>query len=220
MRYRWIAALAILVAVGGAPARAETHVNDVIFDGGPEGYHSYRIPALVRTKTGTLIAFAERRTYNNRDYGDINLVFKRSTNNGDTWSPLGEVAGIGPGTWGNPTAVAHTSGRVWVFMNWNDANHNQGGTDGLLPIDDWGERRVYVSYSDDDGLTWNGPFDQTAELLPPYFEGTDAFDVMGPGAGIQTKFFPPGRLVIPATERMIYTDNNWNWFWVPVQPVT
>lgn len=184
----------------------QVHTTQVLFDGGTTGgFHSFRIPSLIRTNAGTLLAFAEGRKYNNKDYGDINLVYRRSTDNGATWSALGEVEGIGPGTWGNPTAVVDANnGRVWLFMSWNSGTTNQFGTDGLKKIDTWGERKVYASYSDNDGVSWSTPKDLTSTLLPPNY----AWDAMGPGVGLQTKKGSrPGRLIIPALGRNIYSDD-------------
>src|SRR5688572_30645189 len=44
------------------------------------GFHSFRIPSVVKTSTGRLLAFAEGRRHNNSDWGDINLVYKRTKN--------------------------------------------------------------------------------------------------------------------------------------------
>lgn len=203
------------LATNAASAAAPYHNTMVLFNGGSEGYHSYRIPSIVRANSGTLIAFAEGRMANNKDYGNINLVFKRSTNNGSTWSALGEVVGVGPGTWGNPTAVVdRNTGRIWLWMSWNSGTTNQGGTDGYDPIDTWGERKVYVSWSDNDGVTWATPVDKTSSLLPPGF----AWDAMGPGAGLQTSNAHAGRLIIPANRRNIYSDDHgatWHYQLVP-----
>src|SRR5215213_3410701 len=84
---------------------AETHTYTKIFDGGTDGYHSFRIPSIVRTNANTLIAFVEGRMSSNKDYGNINVEYKRSTDNGATWSAMMEVVGAGQVTWGNPTAV-------------------------------------------------------------------------------------------------------------------
>ena len=56
-----------------------------VFTAGEEGYACYRIPAIVTTLEGTLLAFAEARRKNCGDAGDIDLVLKRSTNGGKTW---------------------------------------------------------------------------------------------------------------------------------------
>jgi sialidase-1 len=106
------------VAAGSpAVAAAQSHSETLLFDGGGSEvlngitYHSFRIPSIVHTFSAsrTLLAFVEGRASNNLDYGNINLVYKRSTDNGATWSALREVVGAGQGTWGNPTAVVDQS---------------------------------------------------------------------------------------------------------------
>jgi sialidase-1 len=185
---------------------APIHNSLLLFNGGNEGaggvttYHSFRIPSIVRTSNGTLIAFAEGRRWSPSDYGDINLVCKRSTDNGATWSALREVSAAGAGTWGNPTAVYdRDSGRVWLFMSWNDQYKTQ-----ISDFTQWGDRRVFTTYSDDNGLTWSTPVDRTSALTP----STYLWDAMGPGIGIQTVTGHPGRLIIPAYGRNIYSDDH------------
>jgi sialidase-1 len=189
-----------------AAEATQTHTYIKLFDGGTDGYHSFRIPSIVRTNDNTLLAFVEGRMAANKDYGNINVEYKRSTDNGATWSAMMEVVGAGQGTWGNPTSVVdRTTGRIWVFMSWNSATKNQGGTDGYEKIDTWGDRKVYYSYSDDDGLHFTTPTDMTSTLLPPGY----TWDAMGPGVGIQTS---DGTLVIPAIGRNIYsTDHGATW---------
>jgi sialidase-1 len=184
----------------------QTHTYVKIFDGGSDGYHSFRIPSIVRTNANTLLAFVEGRMSANKDYGNINVEYKRSTDNGSTWSSMMEVVGAGQGTWGNPTSVVdRNTGRIWVFMSWNSATKNQSGTDGYNKIDTWGDRKVYYSYSDDDGLSFSTPTDMTSTLLPANYK----WDAMGPGVGIQTS---NGTLVIPAIGRNIYsTDHGATW---------
>lgn len=186
------------------------HTHLRLFVGTNAPYHSFRIPSLVKTADGSLVAFAECRRYSTSDWGDINLVYKRSTDNGLTWSGLGTIASIGPGKWGDPTAVTDfTTGRTWLFLNWNS-----GDQTAISDIDEWGERMVYVSYSDNNGQTWSTPKDMTSTLLPPDY----TYDAMGPGVGIQTVVSNPGRLIIPATGRNIYSDDHgatWNYQIIP-----
>ncbi|SFC52050.1 sialidase-1 [Parapedobacter composti] len=181
-----------------------------LFTQGQEGYHSYRIPCLARAVNGNLIAFAEGRKHTSLDYGDIDLVYKISHDNGEHWSALRIVVDEGEGTWGNPTAVTdEDTGRIWLFLSWNSDSHSQhggsfGGRD-YAAIDSWGQRRVFTSHSDDHGETWSTPVDRTEVLLPPGY----TWDAMGPGIGIQVKHGPDaGRLIIPAGGRNIYSDDN------------
>ena len=186
----------------GVEDRAQLHSQVRLFDGGTAGYHSYRIPSLITAPNGTLIAFVEGRMSQNDDYGNINVLYKTSSDDGKTWSALKQVVGAGQGTWGNPTAVVdRLQNRIWLFMSWNDADHAQGGHGGLLPITEWGQRRVFVSHSDNNGGTWTKPEDLTATLLPPSY----AWDAIGPGVGIQTQ---DGRLIVPASSRNIYAESD------------
>ncbi|WP_211330071.1 sialidase family protein [Deminuibacter soli] len=190
-------------AAARAALAAPIHNSALLFDGGTGIYHSFRIPSIIKTNNGTLIAFAEGRRWSPADFGDINVVFKRSLDNGNTWSDLGEVAASGAGTWGNPTAVydwqAGPNGRVWLFMSWNDENKTS-----FSSIKAWGDRRVFSSYSDDHGEHWSVPQDMTSALLPPGY----TWDAMGPGIGIQTVASHAGRLIIPAFGRNIYSDDH------------
>jgi sialidase-1 len=197
-------------------AAAPIHTSMKLFDGGNESiYHSFRIPSIIKTNNNTLVAFAEGRRWNSGDYGDINVVYKRSFDNGATWTDLFEVAASGNGTWGNPTAVYDSSpdmgpnGRLWLFMCWND-----GAIDEWSDFNSWGDRKVYVSYSDSHGYQWTTPVDMTSTLVPPGY----TWDAVGPGIGIRTAYNHPGRLIIPALNRNIYSDNHgatWRYDTIP-----
>ena len=173
------------------------------------GFHSFRIPSVVTTSTGRILAFAEGRRHDNRDFGDINLVYKRTktaTNNGvnpSDWEGLKEVVGSGDGTWGNPTAVVDGT-TIYLFLSWNGGEYSQNGGD-VLPNGkrtkginkSWeGRRHIFLTESRDDGATWSKPVDMTKQLTP---EGK-AWDAVGPGNGIVLK---SGEIVIPADGRNI-----------------
>ncbi len=178
-----------------------------LFDGGSGLFHSYRIPSIIRTKKGTLIAFCEARVNNNRDYGNINVICRRSTTNGTGWGPEILVKSTDD-TWGNPTAVVDQSnGKIWLFMSYNDAGLSQTGEGSTTPITQPGQRKTFVCYStfDQDGNVWSNPVDITSIVKPPNM----VWDAMGPGIGIQKRFgSTTGRLIIPASNRNIYSDNN------------
>lgn len=204
--------------------RPQSKSEILLFDpavdrGATIGYHSFRIPALARVG-GTLIAFAEGRQCGAQDFGNINLVMKRSTDDGRTWGALEEVEGRGPGTWGNPTPVVDaTTGRLFLFMSWNDGDVSQSGgtnpcTGEATRAVGVGDRRVYLTWTDDEGDHWTDPVDLTATLQA---SGT-TWDAMGPGIGIQTTVADPGRLVVPAIRRNIFSDDHgttWRWQRLP-----
>jgi len=188
---------------------AQSSSSRILFDGGGSEavnnvtYHSFRIPSLIRTTKNTLIAFAEGRVSDNTDFGNINLLFKRSTNNGTSWSALSQVVGAGQGVWGNPTAVVDKSNnKIWLFMNFQPAT---SGT-----VDSWDDRQVWLSSSTDDGVSWSAPVDMSATLKPKTLPsgGSWNWDSIGPGVGIQTTYKNVGRLIIPAQHRNIYSDDH------------
>lgn len=171
---------------GSAPADFE---QQVLFKAAQDpGYACFRIPAVVRTPRGTLLAFAEGRVHDCGDAGDIDIVVKRSTDGGRTWGPL-QVVNEGAGdTHGNPAPVVDArTGRVVLAET-----YNTGRTDGRscdVPCD----RTPHLQYSDDDGLSWSAPRDLSDEILPPEW---NSWYATGPVHGIQlTRGRHTGRLV-------------------------
>src|SRR5215211_7105529 len=97
-----------LLAPGAEPARADVFVS------GTEGYHTFRIPSLLVTPKGTVLAFCEGRKKGRGDAGDIDVVLKRSRDGGKAWLPMQVVAGDGENTVGNPCPVVEAStGTIW-----------------------------------------------------------------------------------------------------------
>jgi sialidase-1 len=159
-----------------------------VFVAGQDGYHTYRIPALIQTKKKTLLAFAEGRRNGRGDAGDIDTLVKRSRDGGRTWSATITVADFGSDTIGNPAPVVdRRTGVIWLLLTRNpgDAPERviQPGLSGIT-------RTVWVTHSKDDGLTWAVPADITAAVKRPDW----SWYATGPVNGIQTR---SGRLVIP-----------------------
>lgn len=159
-----------------------------VFVAGQEGYHTYRIPSVLVTAKGTVLAFCEGRRHGPHDSGDIDLVLRRSTDGGVTWGPLQVVWDDGANTCGNPCPVIdRDTGVIWMLMT-----HNLGKDPESKIIDRTAEgtRTVWASKSDDDGLTWSKPVDLTKDVKKPEW----TWVATGPGVGIQTR---KGRLLIP-----------------------
>ena len=165
----------------------------VVFAAGEGGYHTYRIPALLPTPTGALLAFCEGRKLGRGDSGAIDLVVKRSEDWGVTWSPLQVVWSDGENTCGNPCPVVDTrTGRVLLPMTWNS-----GGDHGRELHRGTGKdtRKVFVADSDDDGENWSTAREITAQAKSPDWW----WYATGPGVAIQLRRGAhAGRLVIPA----------------------
>ena len=155
-----------------------------ITDGIP---HTFRIPSLVTTKNGTLLAIGDGRLDSHADVPNrINFYIKRSTDNGTTW---GESIIVSNTMYGGDacTVVDKTTGRIFIFYAYSQfknifaSNGNPNSVDCL--------RSQYI-FSDDDGLTWSAPVDLTADL---YRSGDNSYWASG-GTGIQLR---NGNLVIP-----------------------
>lgn len=199
------------------PMRSTLEMTDV-FVSGNDGYDTYRIPSLLTTPAGTVLAFCEGRVSSRSDSGKIHLLLKRSTNDGHTWSSQQIVWQDGANTCGNPCPVVdHETGRIWLLLT-----HNLGHDREPEIIDQTSEgtRTVWVTYSDDNGLTWAPPQDITSTTKQDDW----TWYATGPGVGIQLQRGPhQGRLVIPCdhieagTKRyfshIIYSDDHgatWN----------
>nr|WP_229328978.1 sialidase family protein [Streptomyces sp. UNOC14_S4] len=157
-------------------------------DGG-RTYACFRIPALVTTTRGTVLAFAEGRKNNCGDATDIDLVVKRSTDGGRTWGPP-RVVDAGDGdTHGNPAPVVdRDTGRITVLTTYNEGRDDAANCD--VPCD----RTPHLQYSDDDGESWSRPRDIAAEVRP---RAWNSWYATGPGHGVQLAHGPHrGRLVV------------------------
>jgi sialidase-1 len=163
-----------------------------LFLAGHDGYHTYRIPALAVTHKGTVLAICEGRKKSWNDSGDIDLLVKRSTDHGKTWSTQQVVWDDASNTCGNPCVVVDkTSGTVWLLSTWNrgDDHENQ-----IIARKSKDTRRVFVMHSKDDGKTWSKPVEITTDVKKPDW----TWYATGPGSGIQIEHGPhKGRLVIP-----------------------
>ena len=162
--------------------RISYHEADV-YVSGQDGYHTYRIPSLLVTKAGTLLAFCEGRKRSAADLGDVDLMVKRSSDNGATWSPqqiVHEEGGDAEITIGNPCPVVdRDTGVIWMpFCRDN--------------------KQTFVMSSADDGLTWSTP----REVDVDKSWATRGHYATGPGVGIQLAIGPRrGRLLIPCDHR-------------------
>src|SRR5687768_6396435 len=164
----------------------------VVFGSGEDGYHSFRIPAVIVTKQGTLLAFCEGRRKSRSDSGDIDLVLRRSTDGGRTWGPLLVVADHDKDTIGNPCPVVDQStGTVWLPLTGNRGDDVEKDIKAGTAK---GSRTVWVTHSTDDGRTWAKAIEITATAKKPAWR----WYATGPGVGIQLQSGPhKGRLVIP-----------------------
>jgi sialidase-1 len=171
---------------------AQTMSKQLLFISGQDGYNTYRIPALEVTNKGTILAFCEGRKKDTIDYGEIDLLLKRSTDNGQSWSEPIVVWHDAGNTCGNPCVVVdRISGKIFLLSTWNDG---QDYEEAILKQYSLDTRRVFVLCSSDDGLNWSEPKEITAMVKKDNW----TWYATGPGSGIQIsrgKF--KDRLIIP-----------------------
>ncbi len=158
----------------------------------------FRIPAIVRANNGNLLAFAERRGPTGDDFGNIDIVMKRSTDDGQTWGSLKVIADNGTLVAGNPSPVVTSGGKIVLVYNTGNRKESDLVSSGL------GVREVWVTSSADNGFTWSSPKNITTsvhrplapEINPNYNFSEDwRWNAVGPGHAIQLN---NGRLLFGA----------------------
>ncbi len=138
----------------------------VVFESGQDGYASYRIPAMVQLKNGTVLAFAEGRVDDAKDFGNVDIVYKISKDHGKTWSGLYTAVDNGALQAGNAAPVLdlldpqYKNGRLFLFYNTGDNHEGEVRKGG-------GIREAWYITSIDDGQTWSPPVNITAQIHKP-----------------------------------------------------
>lgn len=166
----------------------------VVFPAADGGYQQVRIPGLVVTQKGTLLAYAEARHSPGKDWSDIDIVLRRSVDGGLTWSKIqvledGSLFADQPR---NAVAPRSLSEQHWVTCNNPVMICDRSGAIHFLYCVEY--NRCFYRVSSDDGTTFGPPV-----------EITDCFNgfrqhynwkviATGPGHGIQLS---DGRLIVP-----------------------
>lgn len=181
----------LLLAAEKSVATTEQAVD--VFARGRGGYHTYRIPAIVSTQRGTLLAFCEGRKSGSGDAGNIDMLLSRSSDGGATWSPAKVIWDDGGNTCGNPAPVVdRQTGTVWLLMTWNLGTDHERD---IMAGSSRDVRHVFVTSSQDDGVTWAEPRKISETTRKSHWR----WYATGPGNAIQlTRGKHKGRLLIPA----------------------
>jgi sialidase-1 len=182
----WLLSLCWLLIPMALRASDTTHA--VVFAAGEGGVHTFRIPAMVATRRGEILVFAEARKEGIGDASPTDMVLKRSTDGGRSWLPIQTlVRGKGADAIMNPVAIADpTSGKTWLMYCLTNRKER-------------GEHRThYLISSRNGGRTWTKPRE-----MGPSIKGYDDTFVPGPGVGILTR---SGRLVIPGYTSVEHPD--------------
>ncbi|MCI0420733.1 MAG: glycoside hydrolase [Acidobacteria bacterium] len=165
-----------------------------VFEANTLGYAHFRIPGLVVTTKGTLLAYCEARKSTRGDWGAIDIFLRRSSDGGKTWESARKIVTPPPGASKNPVALKQSlGGSQEVTVNNPVAIVDvKSGTVHFLYCLEY--MRCFYMRSDDDGRTFTEPVEIT-QVFEKFRRDYD-WKVLatGPGHGIQLK---NGRLVVP-----------------------
>lgn len=181
-----------------ASAEKNEVVKRDLFEAGKKGYRLYRIPGIVVTKKGTVLAYCEARKSDRGDWGPIDVLMRRSTDGGKTWLPRKRIVHLEGDLPINPVAAAQKldkPGDNTVNNPVAIVDHETGAVHFLYCLE---YMRCFYMRSDDDGVTWTEPVEITKTFED--FRTDYAWKVIatGPAHGIQLQHGErKGRLVVP-----------------------
>ncbi len=169
---------------------------------GQDQVNTFRIPGLVTTRKGTLLAVYDNRYLGSGDLqGDIDVGMSRSTDGGKNWEPMKVILDMGTynnlpqnqNGIGDPSIlVDQATNTIWVAGLWVSGIPGQSAWNGSKPGMKPGETGQFVlARSDDDGVTWSQPINITTQCKKPEWN----LFFQGPGKGIAMK---DGTLIFPA----------------------
>lgn len=187
-----------------------------VFEGGRDGYVEYRIPSVVATKSGRIVAFIEGRKAH-KDQAMNDILSKYSDDGGKTWSGAIEIAKDGQASLNNPCAIYIAQTDCILFMyQYFPPNSTEGST--LAGVDGDDVVRNFIVSSDDGGVSWSAPHDITVQTK--HIEATSV--ACGPGVALQVSSGDDkGRIIVPFNGNgagrwfnyLVYSDDlgeNWS----------
>jgi len=206
LKFTLLLGLALTVCAATSLHAEGLYEQTDLFVGGQDDYNTYRIPSLICTKSGTLLAFSEGRRDDSADGTPTDIVLKRSLGNSGIWAPaflplktegrsrrntmmwlpLQVVIRSTHGeAYMNPVPVIdRTDGAIYLLANLYPQPYKD------LPAEIW------LIKSTDEGATWSKPVDITP--------GTGRKE-LGPGDGIQLQ---SGRLMVQGYDGVIFSDDH------------
>jgi hypothetical protein len=197
MLLRWksgLAFLLLLLLAAPLPAAEPSLSKTNLFEAGKGGYALYRIPGIVVTARGTLLAYCEARKNLSGDWGHIDILLRRSTDGGKTWDGPRKINADHRKVPRNPAAVAQKLGKPGEVTVNNPVAIVDRKTKAVHFLYCVEYMRCYYLRSDDDGKTFTKPVEITPALEK--FRRDYKWRVVGtgPGHGIQLR---NGRLLVP-----------------------
>ena len=165
--------------------------KNAVFPAGLNGVALYRIPGMVVTPKGTVLAYCEARKDSRSDWGEIEVHLRRSADGGKTWLPPQHIAHLAERIEGNPKKASGGEKEQTVNNPVAIVDRVTGAIEFLYCVN---YVRCFSMRSVDDGITWSEPQEITETFEP--FRAKYPWKVIatGPGHGIQ---LASGRLVVP-----------------------
>jgi sialidase-1 len=186
-------AAALLLILASLCAAAPQIEPKRLFEGDTGGYKLYRIPGIIVTQKATILAYTEARRTGSGDWDSIDILMRRSTDAGKTFSPQRVIAHAPGRIERNPVAIERKQSRPddITYNNPVAIADRNGAVHFLFCVE---YMRAFYMRSDDDGKT----FSTSVEITSAFdaFRPEYAWRVLatGPGHGIQLK---NGRLLVP-----------------------
>jgi sialidase-1 len=185
----FVLSMALFASLGAEPRLEKTD----LFEAGKDSYALYRIPGIVVTGKGTVLAYGEARKNAAGDWGHIDILMRRSVDGGKSWKPATNIVKLEGKFERNPVAVAQKLGKPGeITLNNPVAIPDRNGAVHFLFCVEYG--RCFYMKSNDDGVSFSKPVEITSifnKFRPEYDWKVLA---TGPGHGIQLR---SGRLVVP-----------------------
>ena len=183
--------LLLVGLVAGALRAAPLLETSTVFPVKLGGIARYRIPGVVVTPKGTVLAYSEARRNNSSDWGEIEIHLRRSLDGGRTWQAPQHIAHRGPRLEGNPHKKTGGEHEQTVNNPVAIVDRTTGAIEFLYCLN---YARCFAMRSTDDGVTWTKPAEITASFEPFRRHYDWKVIATGPGHGIQ---LASGRLVVP-----------------------